>query len=206
MKKLICVKDIEELVKAHATVCTISDQTIITPAAQDLAKLHQITFTKETCPAPICVGATENLSKDDLLKLLKQLLDSPSETVQPPFKAKRNAKGITAIAGDSVRMDFFDTGTPNSDVYFQELVSKEDSKMSAGFLEINQSAFEWNLTYEEIDYVIEGTLEVTYNGETFTANAGDVLFVPKDTKVIWSSPNKAKVFYTTYPANWADLL
>ena len=34
---------------------------------------------------------------------------------------------------------------------------------------------------------------------------GDVLFVPSGSRVIWGSPDKARIFYATYPANWADL-
>ena len=71
---------------------------------------------------------------------------------------------------------------------------------------IENSSFDWELTYEEIDYVIEGTLTVTIDGTTYTAHAGDVLFVPSGSKVTWGSPDKARVFYATYPANWADLL
>ena len=50
------------------------------------------------------------------------------------------------------------------------------------------------------------TSEYTIDGKKYTANAGDVLFVPSGSKVIWGSPDKARVFYATYPANWADLL
>ena len=103
-------------------------------------------------------------------------------------------------------MDVFDTGNPDANAHYQELVSKEESKMSAGFLVIEKSRFDWELTYEEIDYVIEGTLTVELNGKTYTAHGGDVLFVPSGSKVIWGSPDKAKIFYATYPANWADLL
>ena len=100
----------------------------------------------------------------------------------------------------------FDTGNPDATAYFQELVSKDESHISAGFLIIENSKFDWELTYEEIDYVIEGTLTITIDGKTYTAHAGDVLFVPANSKVVWGSPDRARVFYATYPANWADLL
>ena len=63
--------------------------------------------------------------------------------------------------------------------------------MSAGFLVIENSKFDWELTYEEIDYVIEGTLTVEINGKTYTAYPGDVLFVPAGSKVVWGSPDKS---------------
>ena len=135
--------------------------------------------------------------------LLQGILDSASDK---PYTAESDCGGLKVVRGKSVRMDVFDTGNPSAKVHYQELVSKEESQMSAGFLTIENSSFEWDLTYEEIDYVIEGTLTVTINGKTITAYPGDVLFVPSGSKVIWGSPDKTKVFYTTYPANWADLM
>jgi len=123
-----------------------------------------------------------------------------------PYLAERDSGGLKLVRGSSVKMEVFDTGNPNNKVFFQELISKDDCSMSAGFLTIEKSSFEWELCYEEIDYVIEGTLTVEINGKTFTACAGDVLCVPSGSKVIWGSPDKARVFYTTYPANWADLM
>ena len=84
----------------------------------------------------------------------------------------------------------------------REVVSKNDSKMSAGFLTIEKSSFAWELGYEEIDIVLEGSLTITINNQTYEACQGDVLFVPKGSKVTWSSSGYVKLFYVTYPANW----
>jgi ethanolamine utilization protein EutQ len=135
--------------------------------------------------------------------LLKGIFE---QTATVPYQAEHEPGGLKLVRGNSVKFDVFDTGNPNNKVFYQELISKDESSMSAGFLTIEKSSFEWELCYEEIDYVIEGTLTVTINGKTFTAYPGDVLYVPSGSKVVWGSPDKAKVFYTTYPANWADLM
>jgi ethanolamine utilization protein EutQ len=137
-----------------------------------------------------------------LLQEMLNCLNKPNA----PYSFESDKGGLKVVRGNTVKMDVFDTGNPNAKAYYQELVSKEESKMSAGFLTIENSRFDWELTYEEIDYVIEGTLTVEINGKTYTAYPGDVLFVPSGSKVVWGSPDKARVFYTTYPANWADLL
>lgn len=217
MKRLITVKDVEDTVKEGKKIFHIDCDTIITPSATDLAKASGIEFT--TAPETCCVVASEPLKGCEggidsnmiytVLKamiekgLLEGLLDGASDK---PYCCETDVKGLKVVRGSSVKMDYFDTGNPDNKVYYQELVSKDESKMSAGFLTIEKSSFEWDLTYEEIDYVIEGTLTVTINGKTFTACAGDVLFVPSGSKVIWGSPDKARIFYTTYPANWADLM
>ena len=139
-------------------------------------------------------------------QVLKALMERGLlEDIFKPFESERHGNGLKVVRGGSVKMDVFETGTPGAKAFFQELVNKEESHISAGFLVIDHSEFPWELTYEEIDYVIEGTLTVTIDGKKYTAHPGDVLFVPSGSKVIWGSPDKARIFYATYPANWADL-
>lgn len=223
MKRLICAGDIEALSNEGKKVCVVGPQTIVTPAARDAADTFGITFcdeepkaepvkavSSEKAPAEIC--GTDGITSDQIYQMLKVLMDKGllGELLKccnnKPYESESHANGLKVVRGKTVKMDVFDTGDPNATAYYQELVSKEESHMSAGFLVIDHSEFAWELTYEEIDYVIEGTLTVTIDGKKYTANAGDVLFVPSGSKVIWGSPDKARVFYSTYPANWADLL
>ncbi|WP_035293916.1 cupin domain-containing protein [Clostridium sp. KNHs214] len=220
MKRLICAKDVEALILKNEKVFYLEGSEIITPSANDLAKNSGIIFTTEA-PAPkiehVEAKKAPNIEGMDVEMMLnffkammdKGLLQQMLECLKPKnvlFEAESDPSGLKVVRGNTVKMDVFDTGNPDAKVYFQELVNKEESKMSAGFLIIENSKFDWELTYEEIDYVIEGTLTVEVNGKTYTAYPGDVLFVPSGSKVVWGSPDKARVFYTTYPANWADLL
>lgn len=216
MKRLVSAKELEAFVKEGKKVFTIDSDTIITPSAKDIAKANGITFSTEQ--PSVCEKVAETVKASaggvdsDLIYtvlkammdkgLLKGILDAAPDQ---PYNADMNS-GIKVVRGNSVRMDYFDTGNPDAKVYYQELISKDESAMSAGFLTIEKSSFEWNLTYEEIDYVIEGTLEITINGKKITAYPGDVVFVPSGSNVVWGSPDKVRLFYTTYPANWADLM
>ncbi|MDR5587109.1 MULTISPECIES: cupin domain-containing protein [Clostridium] len=220
MKKLICIKDIEALIKQGETKFYVDDNVIITPSAKDLAKANGIVFSTE---APKCEVqhseipkvCADGMDSEMLLSffksmmekgLLQEMLNCLKKDKNMPYVSECDSGGLKVVRGNTVKMDVFDTGNPNAKAYYQELVSKNESKMSAGFLVIENSKFDWELTYEEIDYVIEGTLTIEINGKTFTAYPGDVLFVPSGSKVVWGSPDKARVFYSTYPANWADLL
>jgi ethanolamine utilization protein EutQ len=207
LKTLISVKDVDAFQASGKGCYCIDNDTIITPAAQDRAAELGICFECQDSGCQASIKQQSDSTGDDaLLALLKKLL-SGGLGVQAslPYESCSHANGLKVVKGKSVKMDVFDTGNPTANVTYQELISKDESHISAGFLEIDHSSFDWELTYEEIDYVIEGTLQVTIDGVTYTAEAGDVLFVPSHSKVTWGSPNKARIFYATYPANWADL-
>ncbi|WP_248477110.1 cupin domain-containing protein [Tepidibacter aestuarii] len=224
MKKLICAKDVEAAKKQGEQVIYIDSNTLITPSAKDVARFSGIEFSTE---APACKpkntceekateqvkGLEGGLDSEVIYKVLKAMMDKGllneilgSISNPKPYISESASNGLKVVRGDSVKFDVFDTGNPDAKVSYQELISKEESSMSAGFLTIDHSKFDWELTYQEIDYVIEGTVTVTIDGKTLTAYPGDVLYVPSGSKVTWGSNDKAKLFYVTYPANWADLI
>ncbi|HFU4060106.1 TPA: cupin domain-containing protein [Streptococcus suis] len=206
MAKLIIAKDILACKEANQSICYIEKGTIVTPAAQDEAKKYGISFE---CCANRSTDTERQITADEILDILKNLLINNSDKSannMKPYRFVSHTNGMKLVRGSTVRMDDFDTGTPNTKVGFQELVGQHESKMSAGFLTIERSKFAWKLPYEEIDYIISGTVTIEIDGQTFVAREGDVLFIPSGSDVVWGSPDNAKLFYTTYPSNWSDLL
>lgn len=216
MKKLICAKDVEDLAKKGQKIFYIEENTIITPSAKDSAKALKIEFSTDSNVCEVeCEAKTSceaGIDSNMIFEVFKAMADKGllqglfDNTPAKPYVADQDPSGLKIIRGNSVKYDYFDTGDSSVQAHYQEIISKDESSMSAGFLTIDHSKFDWELCYEEIDYVIEGTLCVTINGKKYTAHAGDVLFVPSGSKVVWESPDKAKLFYVTYPANWADLM
>ncbi len=209
MKQLICAKDMELLNAEGKKICYVECGSIITPSARDAADTFGIRFcdkAEEQTQIPAAVTGLD-IDSEKIYMVLKELMEKGMfHDILKPYESENHENGLKVVRGSTVKMDVFDIGDPSVKAYYQELVNKEESHMSAGFLVIDHSEFEWELTYEEIDYVIEGTLTAAIDGKTYTAKAGDVLFVPSGSKVIWGSPDKARVFYATYPANWADLV
>lgn len=129
--------------------------------------------------------------------LVEKLLETAPE---PPYQAETDPAGLKLVRGRTVKMDAYSMGTSEAKVYGQEVIGKQDSSMSAGFLTVDHSSFERESAYEEINIVVEGTLDLTLNGRTFTAREGDVLYIPKGVKATKGSPDCAKLFYVNYPA------
>ena len=98
-----------------------------------------------------------------------------------------------------------DTGNPRDVVYTKDLFTLEESpRLGAGIMEMKETTFDWTLNYDEIDYVIEGHLDIIIDGRKVSADAGEMILIPKGSKIQFSVPNYARFIYVTYPADWAS--
>ena len=90
------------------------------------------------------------------------------------------------------------------DVRLQDVITHEHgSPMAAGFMTLHKGSFPWTLDYDEIEYVIEGELHIGAESGTQIGLPGDVLYVPKGSKITFGTPSWAKFLYVTFPAQWA---
>ena len=64
--------------------------------------------------------------------------------------------------------------------------------------------FEWTLTYDEYDIVLEGTLEIEIDGRIVSGGPGDIIYIPKGSHIHFQTKDKCRYIYTVYPANWAE--
>jgi ethanolamine utilization protein EutQ (cupin superfamily) len=64
---------------------------------------------------------------------------------------------------------------------------------------------EWVVTYDEVLIVTNGAFSVTTaNGQKSTARAGEVIFLPRDTRLIYSAEDAgAELVYVMYP-HWTE--
>ena len=102
--------------------------------------------------------------------------------------------------------DRLNTGNPAHKVYTRDVFTLEESpRLGCGIMEMTDTTFDWNLQYDEIDYVIEGTLSIVCNNKVTTANPGEIILIPKGSSIKFSVDGFARFMYVTYPANWAEI-
>ena len=98
-----------------------------------------------------------------------------------------------------------DTGNPADRVWTRDLFTLEEApRLGGGLMVMERTTFPWTLTYDEMDYVIEGRLDILVDGQTVSAGPGEVLYIPKDTSIQFSVRDKARFLYFVYPANWQN--
>lgn len=122
-----------------------------------------------------------------------------------PAENASKVKGVTLVRGSSVQLAPFPAAGADRNVRLSDVITgKDGSPMTAGFMAWNRAdSFPWKLSYDEVDYVLEGVLHLGINGGIVEARPGDVLHIPKGSSVTFGTPNRVKVFYVTYPADWA---
>lgn len=88
----------------------------------------------------------------------------------------------------------------------KDVVTLEEAlRMGCGIMELDHTSFEWTLTYDEYDFVIDGTLEIEIDGRIVTGHAGDIIYIPKNSHIHFQTLNHARYTYFVYPANWQTL-
>ena len=98
-----------------------------------------------------------------------------------------------------------DTGNPADRVWTRDLFTLEEApRLGCGLMVMERTTFPWTLTYDEMDYVVEGRLDILVDGRTVSAGPGEVLYIPKDTSIQFSVQDKARFLYFVYPANWQN--
>ena len=213
-KKLYTSIDIAKLVmdqKLDTLILNKGD--LITPLARDTAKEMGLII----------------MDADLHSKSVSIILDSkPAETVNPSSTDLENRvrKIVTGLIGKNISSDTqvahkqpivhvdgrgltmpafpFDLNHPEMDVRLEDVITAQHgSPMAAGFLSMHKGSFPWTLTYDEVQFVVEGELHIGTERGVIVGRPGDVLYIPKDTAITFGTPSWAKFFYVTYPAEWS---
>ncbi len=144
----------------------------------------------------------ENIDKHVIEAIVKQVIAELHEKKTDSIK-EIDPSGVALIKAKQIKAEPFDTGKPGDKVWLKDLFSlKESPRLGAGIMEMDQTIFDWTLNYDEVDYIIEGTLEIVVNGRKTIGHAGDVILIPKGSRIQFSSPGYSRFLYVVYPANW----
>lgn len=206
VKKLITAASLRQMAETGNPVI-VPPQSVLAPSAQDLARELGIQIVRGAAPAlpgqssqPAAEPeqAKPEQPADTLATEVRKVL---AELLKPACAQPK----VTHVRGTEVALQPFEQAPPGQNIKLRDVITAREANLAAGFMTFDNSELPWNLTYDEVDYVVEGTFTVATGGTVYTCVAGDVLYIPKNTRVVFGSPRQAKVFYVTYPANWADL-
>ncbi len=211
-KKLYTANDIVMLVnEQHIETLVLNKGDLITPLARDKAgeigvKIIEADDSPKTVESPS--KPVEPSSVSDLEARVRQVVTAMVAQPQNTVAEKpTTTPPILHVDGRNLSMPAFpfDIQRPEMDVRLEDVITHQHgAPMAAGFMSLHKGNFPWTLTYDEIEYVIEGELHIGTPQGTVVGKPGDVLYVPKGSQITFGTPSWAKFLYVTYPAEWAD--
>ena len=81
-----------------------------------------------------------------------------------------------------------------------EFFKSSDGKTSSGIFECDAGKFEWHYQFDEAVYILEGSVNIDYQGKQFTLKAGESAFFRAGTSAQWDVPQHIKKTWTLYDA------
>jgi len=156
------------------------------------------------------VNGLQALDKASLEKLVRKLIAEQlgGDETNSIIDKTSDPSGIISVRVPTVKVsekDRLNTGNNQDFVYTKDLFSLDESpKLGCGIMEMKDTTFDWTLNYDEIDYVIEGQLDIIIDGRKMSASQGEVIFIPKRSKIQFSVSGFARFLYVTFPADWAN--
>ncbi len=141
-----------------------------------------------------------NVSEELIREIVcKVLAETGNNVANEGFVKEKDPSGILMVKTDTVKCEPFE----QDGVSLKDIVSLEEApRMGAGIMELDHTSFEWTLTYDEYDMVIDGVLEIEIDGRVVTGHAGDIIYIPKGSHIHFQTPSKARYAYFVYPADW----
>ena len=120
-----------------------------------------------------------------------------------PSPSAHGVKKVPVPGLDVEERHRLDTGRPGDRVWTRDLFTLEDSpRLGCGLMVMEGSTFPWKLDYDEMDYVVEGRLDILVDGDRVSAGPGEVVYIPKGSSIQFSAEGKVRFLYFVYPADW----
>lgn len=186
----------------------IAPDAVVTPLARDVAKDIGVTISvagaaPATGSAP--VGAEAELAAR-VRSIVTAMLGSGGGGRAAPTTGPARPPVKLARVQEARPEPFAHPGPPpDMGVATVDVVTGDDgSPMAAGYMTLTRGSFPWTFTYDEVQVVLEGELQLGGDGGDRIGRPGDVFYIPKGSRITFGTPSWAKFVYVTFPANWED--
>lgn len=186
---------------------TVPEGALVTPLARDRAAELGVKLESEgsaPTPIPSAASAPTTSSDDDLTQRIRTLVTSMLANDVTAAAASRTRPVKLCRAADAVTEPFPYPGPkPGQQVRTGDVVTSDDgSPMAAGYMTLTEGSFPWEFSYDEIQIVLEGELRIGTPEGTRIATPGDIMYVPKGSRITFGTPSWTKFVYVTFPADW----
>jgi ethanolamine utilization protein EutQ (cupin superfamily) len=76
---------------------------------------------------------------------------------------------------------------------------RHSTAMGAGIGVFENCSIEWTVTYDEVLFIKDGNFTLRVGGKAYRAGPGDILWIPKDTPLVYEAGERVVFFYAVHP-------
>jgi ethanolamine utilization protein EutQ len=207
-KRSVTAADVRAASAAGQRALTVPASGVVTPLAADTARELGVELRRDGTRHRAPTEAGADTASDDLERRVRHIVTAVIGSGDGA-EVTAGRRRVRHVDGRSVTLDPFpyEGPEPGQDVRAADVVTSADgSPVAAGFLALTRGCFPWTLTYDEVQYVIEGELHLGTPDGVVVGRPGDVLYVPRGTEVTFGTPSWARFLYVTFPADWEEQL
>lgn len=199
------------------------DAFIVTPGARDKALSLQMKINEDPTPERSSTSQTCTLAPSDTEDVVRQVTNlikdrlpldvTPSEletlvrqvakahlSEPSPPKKHNPDQTVTQLGGVCFIKGNMIPGELSGPIPVEEKVRvadafkcSEDSTLAGGYMEWSKASFNRTVDQDEVNIVIHGELHLSVDGETSVVEQGDMVYLPRGTKVVYSAPGRVKL-------------
>lgn len=196
----LCVVFIDDNTSAQ-TGCARSDspptsETATTQAETSVApSTNTASITDQVCS--ILKNKLPGADSNQLSSIVKQVVAARFADGEPQCTGSSScavtaAGGVSLINGDAL-LDETGPEVPGKVQISDAIRFHEDTHLNATYMKWESTSFSRTVESPEISIIVEGELEISANGQTMTAKAGDILYMAKGVQVEYSARASVKL-------------
>lgn len=182
----------------------VARDAIVTPLARDVARERGIDIVRVGEATPSAAPSSGDALADQVRALVTAMLGSGGGALAAP--TTRHPVKLARLGESKLDPFPYPGPPPGMQVATGDVVTDADgAPMAAGYMTITQGSFPWTLNYDEVQIVLEGELLLGGDAGGKIGRPGDILYVPKGSRITFGTPTWAKFVYVTFPANWEEV-
>ena len=118
---------------------------------------------------------------------------TPQKTNKPDSSAVTRVGGVSLISGDTLLDKESGKAVPGKVQISDAIRCHEDTHLVATYMKWEKSSFSRTVETPEISIIIEGEVDITAQGQSMKAKAGDILYAAPGAKVEYNTPSMVKL-------------
>lgn len=197
MKKLIATGDIQKAASEGLKEIVVNKNTLVTPAAHDLARELGIRFVAEK-ENNNSTASNTRINTELINRIVQEVLAQLGLfNINHKPQIERDISGVRLTYGQTTIFQPIIVSPTGGKVAGAHILSPAESPgLFARFISLENISYDYTAEAPEFCYVISGNVQLKIDDRVYKAQGGDAIYLPPGIRITLSCNEEAKIFVT----------